>query len=292
MNIQTISGWEDYELLDSGEGQRLERFGKYTIMRPDPQAIWRPLQSKSLWAGADAVFERLTSSKGKWNVKGKMPEKWIVKYKDLSFWVRLTPFKHTGLFPEQAIQWDWIVSHVAKALRDKKKNMNILNLFGYTGAATIAAAAAGAKVTHVDASRPAIGWARENQTASKLEQKPIRWLIDDALKFTAREARRGVQYDGIIMDPPIYGHGPEGEPWDFNKDLPKLLQNCSLILSADPAFILINAYAISSSALMLQNVLADYVKDMGGTIDVGELAIKEKHTERLLSTGIYGRWSR
>ena len=133
--------------------------------------------------------------------------------------------------------------------------MNILNLFGYTGAATIAAAAAGAKVTHVDASRPAIGWARENQTASKLEQKPIRWLIDDALKFTAREARRGVQYDGIIMDPPIYGHGPEGEPWDFNKDLPKLLQNCSLILSADPAFILINAYAISSSALMLQNVL-------------------------------------
>lgn len=217
-----------------------------------------------------------------------MPEKWIVKYKDLSFWVRLTPFKHTGIFPEQAIQWDWMREKIGTA----KKPVNILNLFGYTGAATIAAAAAGAKVTHVDASRPAIGWARENQTASKLEQKPIRWLIDDALKFTAREARRGVQYDGIIMDPPIYGHGPEGEPWDFNKDLPKLLQNCSLILSANPLFILINAYAISSSALMLQNVLADYVKDMGGTIDVGELAIKEKHTERLLSTGIYGRWSR
>ena len=288
MNIQSIDGWEEYELLDSGDGQRLERFGKYTIVRPDPQAIWRPIQHKSLWADADAVFERVTSTKGKWNFKRKMPEQWLVKYKDLSLWARLTPFKHTGIFPEQAAQWDWIKERIETG----KKPANILNLFGYTGGATLAAAAAGAKVTHIDASRPAIGWSRENQAASKLENKPIRWIIDDALKFTAREARRGAQYDGIIMDPPVYGHGPEGEPWDFNKDLPKLLQNCSLILSGNPLFILINAYAISSSALMLQNVLEDYVKDLGGNIEVGELAIKEKNTSRLLSTGIYGRWSR
>lgn len=288
VQIQTIDGWEDYVLLDSGEGQRLERFGKYTIIRPDPQAIWRPLQEKSLWASADAIFERVTSTKGKWNLKRKMPEKWLVRYKNFSLWARLTPFKHTGIFPEQATQWDWLQEKVALA----KKPVNILNLFGYTGGATLAVAAAGAKVTHLDASRPAIGWARENQAASKLEDKPVRWIVDDALKFTAREARRGVQYDGIIMDPPVYGHGPEGEPWDFNKDLPKLLQNCSLIMSANPLFILINAYAISSSSLMLQNVLADHVKDLGGEIEVGELAIKEKNSPRLLSTGIYGRWSR
>ncbi len=288
MNIQAVEGWQDYELLDSGEGKRLERFGEYTLIRPDPQIIWQRGLHSSVWAGADAVFERTATDNGKWVFNSRMPEKWLVKYNDLSFWVRLTPFKHTGLFPEQAVQWDWMREKISKS----KKQANILNLFGYTGAASLAAAASGAKVTHVDASRPAIGWARENQVSSKLEDKPIRWILEDALKFTARESRRGVQYDGIIMDPPIYGHGPGGERWDFNKDLPDLLKNCSLLLSGDPLFVLINAYAISSSSIMLQNVLGDYFKNLGGHIEAGELAIKEKNTDRLLSTGIFGRWSR
>lgn len=287
MTIQSVDGWQDYELLDSGGGLRLERFGKYTLVRPDPQIIWKPTLDPSVWAGADAVFEKLTSSKGQWIFNNQMPEKWLVQYKDLSLWTRLTPFKHTGLFPEQSVQWDWMRDKIGKA----KKEANILNLFGYTGAASIAAAAAGARVTHVDASRPAIAWARENQQASGLEDKPIRWILDDALKFVAREVKRGVRYDGIIMDPPIYGHGPGGETWDFNKDFPTLLQNCSLILSGEPLFLLVNAYAISSSSLMLQNVIGDYVKHLGGEIESGELAIKEKSTDRLLSTGIYGRWS-
>ena len=217
-----------------------------------------------------------------------MPEKWSVRYKDLSLGIRLTPFKHTGLFPEQSIQWDWMVEQVKKS----KKQANILNLFGYTGAASLALAAAGAKVTHVDASRPSIAWARDNQVASGLTDKPIRWILDDAAKFVARELKRGVKYDGIIMDPPIYGHGPGGETWDFNEDFPKLLRDCALLLTKEPLFILVNAYAISSSALMLQNVLGDYTKNLGGKIEVGELAIKEKNTYRLLSTGIFGRWSR
>lgn len=288
MHIQSINGWQDYELLDSGDGQRLERFGKYTLVRPDPQIIWKKAQDPSMWACADAVFERITANKGKWVFSKEIPEKWMIRYKDLVFSLRFSPFKHTGLFPEQAVQWDWMQSKIKEA----KRPVNVLNLFGYTGAATLAAAAAGANVTHLDASRPAIAWAKESQSASGLDNKPIRWILDDALKFTAREIKRGVKYDGIIMDPPIYGHGPGGEVWDFNKDFPTLLQSCSLILSNNPLFVLVNAYAISSSALMLENVLADYLQNLGGEITVGELAIKEKNTTRLLSTGIYGRWSR
>jgi len=287
MLIEKTSGWADYSLLDSGDGYRLEKFGQFILARPDPQIIW---SKKSLgeWK-ADAIFRRTSADRGFWEKKNpRLPEKWLMSYKNLFFWVKLSPFKHTGVFPEQSVQWDWITAQVFQA----KRPLNILNLFGYTGIASLAAAKAGARVTHLDASRPAIAWARENQEASKLTDKPIRWIVDDALKFTGREIKRKVKYDGIIMDPPIYGHGPAGEKWDFNRDFPSLLANCRQILSDRPLFILVNAYAISSSALMLENVLADCTKGLGGRVESGELALQEKDGGRLLSTGIFGRWVR
>lgn len=276
--------WQDYQLLDSGNGQRLERFGQYTLIRPDPQAIWKPKSPKD-WEN-DAKFEKISSEKGKWIKKGKVANQWQIDYKDLKFICKLTPFKHTGVFPEQAAHWDWI-----KLQLSGKDQSNILNLFGYTGGATLAAASAGAKVTHVDASYPTIGWARENQKASGLEKAPIRWILDDALKFCQRELKRGIKYNGIIMDPPIYGHGPKGEVWDFNKDFPKLVETCFKLLSDNPLFFLVNAYAISASSLMLENVLNDFLSNLGGSIESGELVLQDK-SGRLLSTGIFARWSK
>lgn len=288
LNLLNSFSWTDYELLDSGNGKRLERFGKYTLVRPDPQIIWQPHLSPEEWEKADAVFERTHEDKGKWNIKTHVPEKWQMNYKDLSFWTKLTPFKHTGVFPEQSAHWDWISDLIFKANR----SINVLNLFAYTGIASLVAAKADAKVTHVDASRSTIGWAKENQELSNLSDKPIRWILDDAVKFTEREIKRGVQYDGIIMDPPVYGHGPTGETWQFNKDFPKLLELCKQTLSDQPLFVLVNAYAVSASSIMLQNVLEDFAKDLWGTVESGELVLKEKGSERYLSTGIFARWSK
>lgn len=290
MQILTTHNWSDYELLDSGNGKRLERFGKYTLVRPDPQCIWKPTRSEQEWYNADAVFQRKTEDKGIWVHKTKLPEKWTMKYKDLSFWIKLTPFKHTGVFQEQAVQWDWIQSVIANEVKQSHQP-NILNLFAYTGVGSIAAAAAGAKVTHVDASKPAVTWGRENQTTSHLEDKPIRWIVDDVIKFCQREIKRGVKYDGILMDPPIYGHGPGGETWNFNKDFPTLLTICKQLLSDSPLFAIVNAYAISASALMLENVMKDYFGKLKGTIECGELTLEESKSKRLLSTGIFGKWS-
>jgi 23S rRNA (cytosine1962-C5)-methyltransferase len=294
VRILSTPGWEDYELIDSGNGLRFERFGKYRLVRPDPQIIWNPRLDKSEWMKADAQFD---PEKKQWIVKNKIPDKWLMHYKNIGFYAKLSPFKHTGVFPEQTLQWEWISSvmvfaSLSKQRQNMKNELNILNLFGYTGIASLVCSVGGATVTHVDASRPTIGWARENQAVSGLEKKPIRWILDDAMKFVQREVKRGVKYDGIIMDPPIYGHGPTGEKWDFNESFPKLLSLCRLILSDRPLFILINAYAISSSSLMLKNVLEDYVGDLKGIVDYGELALEEKSAKRLLSTGIFARWSR
>ena len=282
MQILATPGWEDYELLDTGDGHRLERFGKYRLVRPDPQIIWRPRLDKSEWLKADAVFEE------QWQNKNNVPPKWLLHYENLSFWAELTPFKHTGVFPEQSLQWSWMKEKIQTA----KRPLNILNLFAYTGIASLVAAQAGAQVTHVDASRPTIGWAKENQIASKLENAPIRWILDDVIKFVEREIKRGVKYDGIIMDPPIYGHGPTGEKWSFNTSFPRLMDICRKVLSDKPVFVLVNAYAISASSLMLENILQDFAKGLDGTIEVGELALEESKSKRLLSTGIFGRWSK
>lgn len=294
MMILSTLGWQDYELLDSGDGQRLERFGQYILVRPDPQVLWKPQLSQEFWGEVDAVFEKTEEERGKWHIKRKIPEKWVVKYEDLSFYCKLTPFKHTGVFPEQSLQWKWVEEKIKKSGRE----VNILNLFGYTGIASLICAKVGAKVTHVDASYPTIGWARENQKASGLMDKSIRWILDDAVKFCQREVKRGVKYDGILMDPPIYGHGPKGEKWDFNRSFPELVEVCSKLLSEKPLFVLANAYAISASALMLSNVLKDYLKEIGGVFEEGELVLEEKSgsprpkTDRFLSTGIFARWSK
>ena len=210
-----------------------------------------------------------------------------MSFGNLSFWAKLTPFKHTGVFPEQIAQWEFI----QRQIKGAKKQLNILNLFAYTGIASLVSAAAGARVTHVDASRPTIGWARDNQALSRLEDKPIRWILDDALKFVKREVKRGVRYDAIIMDPPVYGHGPHGEKWDFAVSFPQLLDACRQALSDRPQFIIINAYAVSASSLMLENVMEDLTEKHSGTIESGELVLAEKNSDRLLSTGIFSRWS-
>lgn len=287
MEILTTEGWEDYQLLDTGNGERLEKFGRYTLVRPDPQICWQPTLSKTEWDNADAIYVKTGSDKGIWKKKNAVPHRWKMTYKDIMFWAEPTPFKHTGVFPEQHLQWDWM----RKQIREARRSTHVLNLFAYTGIASVAAAAEGAKVTHVDASKPSVTWARDNQIASGIADKPIRWIIDDAIKFTSREVKRGVKYDGIIMDPPIYGHGPNGERWDFMKDMPKLLANCEAILSDKPLFIIINAYAISASAFMLGNLIADFTKKLTGKIEVGELVLQEKSAKRPLSTGIYTRWN-
>jgi 23S rRNA (cytosine1962-C5)-methyltransferase len=287
MQIISTPGWEDYSLLDSGKGYRLEQFGKFRIARPDPQCIWSPKLGNREWEHINAIFERDQNGKERWNLKTKMPEKWLIRYKGLSFYSKLTPFKHTGLFPEQHLQWDWM----EEKIKNKNQKLKILNLFAYTGIASLVAAKHGCEVTHVDASTPSIAWARDNQAASGLTEKPIRWIREDVLKYCEREVRRGKQYDGIIMDPPVYGHGPSGEVWDFNRSFPQLLAVCRQLLSDDPQFIIINAYAISASSLMLENVLADHVQGLDGSIEVGELCLEEKINKRLLSTGIFARWS-
>ena len=301
MIVLTTSGWTDYELLDSGGGYRLERFGSYTLARPDPQAIWDRQLDKDIWEHADATF-----SHDRWNLHTQIPQKWLFTYYHhgigtgqeirLKLWAKLTPFKHTGIFPEQSLQWEWMLAKLQnqsarQTPNEAKPEIKILNLFGYTGAASLIAASAGASVTHVDASKPSVAWAKENQAASGLSTRPIRWILDDVLKFTNRELKRGNHYDGIVMDPPVYGHGAKSEIWKFNESFPKLIKICQQLLSKNPLFLIINAYAISASSLMLENLLNDVTKDLGGTTEAGEIALAEKGSGRLLSTGIFGRWS-
>lgn len=273
----------DYELLDSGSGRRLERFGKYILNRPDLEVMWQKSLPPEEWSKADAEFIN-----DRWNTKPNFPEKWLFEIDNLKVNLKLTPFKHVGMFPEQKFEWDLITKQVS----ERGSEPHILNLFGYTGVASLHVLMAGGKVTHVDASRPAITWFKENQELSKLSEKHARIIIDDALKFTAREIKRGVKYDGIIMDPPVYGHGPDGEKWSFAKDFPSLLNNVSQILSDSPLFVMVNAYAISSSSVSLANILNDKLKKFGGNITHGELTLNEKSAGRILSTGIYAIWSK
>lgn len=283
VTIETASDWGEYELLDSGLGRRLERFGKFILDRPDPQALWQPTLPENDWQKAQAVFDEHLG-RGRWTNRGAVPEKWLLEFEDVKFFAKLSPFKHVGVFPEQVAQWKWIKEKIAQSGRPIK----VINLFAYTGIASLVAAKAGAMVTHVDASRPTIGWARENQEVSGMNEAPIRWILDDCLKFCEREVKRGVKYDGVIMDPPVYGHGPDGRAWDFNRDFPKLLGTVAKIISPNPLFILVNTYAVSVSSIMLGNMLTDL--RLGGKVEFGELTLKESSSSRLLSTGIFGRW--
>ena len=279
--------WADYELIDSGDGAKLERFGKYTLVRPDKGILWPKVLPAKRWDDADAIFQQPESGEGHWVQKRPVPERWLMHYGPLSFWARLTPFRHTGVFPEQSPQWDWI----DKQIRSAPAPVNVLNLFAYTGIATLAAAAAGATVTHVDASRPTVAWARENANAAGLQDRPVRWILDDVLKYVRRESRRGQKYDGIIMDPPVFGRGPKGEIWRFEKSFPLLLEACKEVLSEHPRFILMTAYAIQESSLLLYNLLCDWMKSNGGQVTAGELVLQDSAAQRPLSAAIYARWS-
>lgn len=277
--------WVDYELLDSGEGEKLERFGTYIIARPDPRALWSKSTPPTLWESAHARFVRSQDIEGAWIVRERTPDPWTVRYKNFTFLLRPTEFKHVGIFPEQAVNWNWLGERI------NSQNLRILNLFAYTGGATLACVSAGAHVTHVDSVRSTIAWAKSNIELSGLSARPMRFIEDDAYKFVLREGRRGATYDGIIMDPPRFGRGTKGEVWKVERDLPVLLKACRAILVPKPSFLLINAYTADLSSLVLHQLLADGTGKFGGTISSGELALKASHGGRLLPNGIFARWS-
>jgi 23S rRNA (cytosine1962-C5)-methyltransferase len=280
--------WEDYELLDSGGGERLERFGRYIFRRPEHQAVWRPALPPARWQAAHATFIPTgEESGGRWQIQKSMPASWEMKYKGLKFLAQTSGSRHLGVFPEQAAHWDWIGERIQHAGRP----VRVLNLFGYTGLATLAAARAGANVTHVDASKKAIAWARQNQELSGLSERPVRWLVDDVFKFVQREARRGSTYDGLALDPPKFGRGPEGQVWEFFESLPDLLQTCRSLLSRQPLFIVMTAYAIRASAISVHYAVQEMVAGLGGSLSTGELVLTEHSAGRLLSMAIFTRWT-
>lgn len=287
IHLLAPGGWQDYALLDSGSGRKLERYGKHIFIRPEPQAAWQPALKENAWQAAHAEFQPTgEESGGHWQFRKPVEPSWVMAYGDLKFRVQTTAGRHLGVFPEQAAHWDWM----ADLTRRSGHPLRVLNLFGYTGLASLAAARAGAQVTHVDASKKSVTWARENQSLSDLEHHPIRWIVDDALKFVQRESRRDSRYDGIILDPPKFGRGPKGEVWEFFKLISELLNGCRAILSPKPSFVVITAYAIRASALTLHYSLQEMMANYAGKIDTGELALLEQSAGRLLSTAIYSRW--
>jgi 23S rRNA (cytosine1962-C5)-methyltransferase len=289
LEILNPLGWTDYELIDSGNGEKLERFGSYMMIRPDPRIIWNKTDA-SLWEKADASYIRSSQTEGHWIIRNQPPANWRISYKNLVFTLKPTEFKHTGVFPEQAVNWDWIQEVVgARKAKEDTKEIKILNLFAYTGGATLAATSAGAVVTHVDSAKGAIDWAHENFAASGFEGKPVRWIVEDAFKFITREAKRGNTYDGIIMDPPRFGHGNKGEIWKLEKDLPKLLQTCKTILSKTPLFVLLNAYTADLSPIAIGNAVTDLLAPNGNST-IHELTLQESSGKRLVPNGISVRW--
>ena len=286
--LQSPTNWGDYELLDSGDGWKLERYGKYILKRPEPEAMWHPALPETSWAAAAAVFNPSPEENGgHWQTNRPVDERWLMTYQNLKFWVQLSASRHLGVFPEQASQWDWISEQVRRARRP----VHVLNLFGYTGLATLAAASAGARVTHLDASRKVITWARENLELSSLGEREVRWMVDDALKFVQREARRGNHYDGLILDPPKFGRGPKGEVWEFYKLLPNLLDACRQVLSSQPVFVLLTAYAVKASSVTLYYAVEEMMRAWQGQVEAGEVVLKEKSAGRMLSMAIYARWA-
>jgi 23S rRNA (cytosine1962-C5)-methyltransferase len=290
--VMRTEGWADYALLDSGDGRKLERYGPWTVSRPEAQCLWSPGLPPEVWASADAVFEPADEEDaGRWRIIGQIPPSWPMTWDGIGFHARLTAFRHLAVFPEQAANWAWLSQRISDRVRDSKTDLKILNLFGYTGVASLVSASAGASVTHVDASKKAVGWARENATLSGLTQAPIRWICDDARKYVQRELRRGARYDGIILDPPKYGRGPEGEVWRLYDDLADLIGGCAGLLSDDASFLLLNAYSERVSGLALAGLMGDALGGRGGVIDWGELALIEASGRRGAGLSFFARWS-
>ena len=292
-----------YELIDSGGEEKLERFDEVVLARPDPQALWEKKLAASDWGVANGKYER-EGKEGRWKLdKSDLSKGWGIEFGGLKFLVKPTSFKHTGLFPEQLSNWEWLALSVVEGVKNAGREISVLNIFGYTGGATLAAAQAGASVTHVDASKTAVAWARENAKLNGLEparpddsgrsggDKPIRWITDDAITFLKREIKRGVKYDAVIMDPPAFGHGPDGEVWKFEENFLELLKLVEQVLSEKPLFVLVNGYAAGYSPLAFAYNLESFVKKFGGSIEYGDLSIAESNSERVLPCGIFARWS-
>ena len=278
--------WKDYEVLDTGDGEKLERWGRVILRRPDPQTIW-PKGDPGLWEKADAVYHRSERGGGQWEFRKSLPERWIISHGDLRFYVRPTGFKHTGLFPEQGANWNWMAELIRTSGR---KDVRVLNLFGYTGGATLACAAAGAQVTHVDAAKGMVSWAKENRELSGLPETSCRWIVEDAMRFVQREIRRGNRYDGILMDPPSYGRGPSGEVWKLENELFRLVDTSAQALSGAPLFFLINSYTTGFQASVLSNMLERCVSGrFGGEIRSEELCLPVT-SGGVLPCGASGRW--
>ena len=279
------SEWKDYEVLDTGDGEKLERWRDIILRRPDPQAIW-PKQKPEIWTRADAHYHRSQKGGGVWEFFKKLPDRWSVRYGTLEFYVRPTGFKHTGLFPEQAVNWDWMAGLIRKSNRPIK----VLNLFGYTGGATLACAAAGATVTHVDAAKGMVQWAGENRKLAKIDETRVRWIVDDAVKFVEREARRGNTYEGILMDPPSYGRGPGGEVWKLENELYPLVAACEKVLARDALFMLINSYTTGLQPAVLNNMLTMTVaRTRSGKVIADEIVLPVT-AGGVLPCGASGRW--
>jgi 23S rRNA (cytosine1962-C5)-methyltransferase len=284
LDLLVAEPWADFALVDSGHGRKLERYGPYRFIRPEPQALWTPASPD--WA-ADGEFIGGSEEDGggRWNLDAKVPSSWPLARGPLKFWAANTNFRHLAFFPDMAVHWDWMAAQL-------QPGAEVLNLFGYTGVGTLACAAAGASVTHVDASKKAMSAAVENARASGLADRPIRWIVDDALKFMRREVRRGRRYDGIILDPPKYGRGPDGEIWDLYRDLPELMTLARALLDERSAFLVLTVYAIRMSAVAIGELAGEVLAPLGGQVTVGEMAIREEARGRLLPTAIFTRWRR
>ena len=278
--------WKDYEVIDCSGGEKLERWGDYVLVRPDPQVIWNTKKTETGWRNPNAHYHRSSKGGGEWEFFD-LPEQWSIHYRSLTFHLKPFSFKHTGLFPEQAVNWDWFSEKIKQANRPVK----VLNLFAYTGGATLAAAATGAQVTHVDASKGMVNWAKENAQASGLGDAPIRWLVDDCKKFVEREIRRGNTYDGIIMDPPSYGRGPKGEIWKIEDSIHEFVQLCTQILSKDAVFFLINSYTTGLAPSVLTYMMSVEIKErFGGTVEASEIGLPVSSNGLVLPCGASGRW--
>lgn len=281
------ANWNDYELLDASDGERLERWGEVILIRPDPQIIWKTPREHPMWKRAHARYLRSNTGGGRWEEYRKVPDMWKIKYHELTFQLKTMGFKHTGIFPEQAVNWDFVM----RKIRDAKRPVKVLNLFGYTGAATLVCASAGAEVCHVDASKGMVAWAKENAAASGLSDKPVRWLVDDCVKFVQREQRRGNTYDGIIMDPPSYGRGPGGEVWKLEEQLYPLVQLCVPLLSKNALFFILNSYTTGLSPSVMVYLLATLLKEeFGGSVSADEIGLPVTQSGLVLPCGNTAIW--
>ena len=285
MNI--ANEWKDYKIIDMANGQKLEKWGNIMLSRPDPQIVWKDKSYPAEWKKANAIYSRSKTGGGSWDYKNKIPNSWQIKYKDLTFNIKPMGFKHTGLFPEQAVNWDWMINEIKSA----KREIKVLNLFAYTGGATVACLSAGASCCHVDSSKGMVAWAKENVQASGLSDKKVRYIVDDVVKFVNREIRRGNKYDAIIMDPPSYGRGANGEVWQFENNIYDLVELCTKVLSDNPLFFLINSYTTGISSTVLTNILNLTVsKKYKGKAYAGEIGLPMENSNLVLPCGIFGRW--